>query len=56
MSHSKGSKYSARFKQATAATYFGGFFPKKHIPMLFHNCALLGVCNVLHGVAWVGLG
>ena len=31
----------ALFKQAMAATNF--FFPKKHIPILFHNCGDSGV-------------
>ena len=41
MIHSKGVKYTALFRQATAATCLP--LPKKHMPMLFHSWEELGV-------------
>ena len=39
--HWNGSRYKARFRQATAAIYF--YLPKKHIPILFHSSAESGL-------------
>ena len=41
INHAKGSKKTARFKQAMAATYFS--LSKKQIPTLFQSSAELGV-------------
>ena len=43
MIHSNGSRYKANFKHEMAATYF--YYPNKHMPILFHNWAELGLCT-----------